>query len=102
MWTIGEAVVEFAAVQDLAERAGYLASMFGSTATKGTGQDLDVLMTPFSEVGQDRALFASEFGGQLLRRRVNEARGVCSYEVLKGGRVFHFVFGVVTKGKGAR
>ena len=100
MWVIAEAVAEFAAVQDLAEQAGYLASIFGSTATKGTGRDLDILMTPFSEVSQDRALFASEFGGQVLKRNRNDARGVCSYEVLKGGRVFHFVFGKVTRGRG--
>jgi len=94
-WLVSDVVERFPAVQALALRCGYLASVFGSAIEGRSGRDLDVLVTALRGHRQDQARFLAEFGGQIEKRRINAALGVLSYEISKGGRLYHFVLGSV-------
>jgi hypothetical protein len=96
-WALVDVANEFAHVSGLADDCGYLASIFGGTVKKGVGRDLDLLLTPYANRRQNRDLFLHEFGGSVLKRFEDARLGFDSLEVVKGGQIYHFVFGSIRK-----
>lgn len=99
-WTFADVVTRFPAVDELAAKFGFLASAFGSTLSRGTGRDLDVLMTARREMVQDAKGFLQAFGGEEVHRNVDASRGIFSVERARNGRIYDFVFGTVGKPRG--
>jgi hypothetical protein len=95
-WTFAEVPARFGPIQELAEKHGLLASLFGSTVQEGIGRDLDVLMTVRREMTPDYDGFLSEFGGREVYRKVKESKGIRCVKVAKAGRYYDFVFGTVS------
>jgi hypothetical protein len=96
-WSFADVPPLFERVWKLADDCGYLASLFGSVVKAGKGRDLDILLTPYANREQDKERFGHEFGGQVERKFIDPERGKESYEVRRGGRIYHFVFGLVRK-----
>lgn len=92
-WTLAEVQEAFAEISPLADQFGYAATLFGSTLKTGDGRDLDVVMiSRFAEV-QNWRKFLWSFGGVIARRFDREDRGGFSFEVERGGKLYHFIFG---------
>lgn len=91
-WTIAEVIDVFPALRALALRHGYVVAICGSVLS-GVGRDLDLVLIPLADRTSDASGLAIEFGGQVVRRSVDEARGVRSYEVEKDGHLYHWIFG---------
>jgi hypothetical protein len=99
-WSFVDTVTRFGAVEELAEKYGYLASIFGGTVSRGAGRDLDILMTPRREMIATRDGFLAAFGGEEVHRNVDESKGIWSIELARNGRIYDFVFGTVGKPRG--
>jgi hypothetical protein len=97
-WELLDVPAVFGPVADLAESCGYVAAVFGSVLKVGTGRDLDIMLKPIADREQNKGGFQSAFGGTVHRRFCNASTGRESYEVLRNGKLYHFVFGSFRKG----
>jgi hypothetical protein len=100
-WSFVDTLSRFHAVEELAAKHGYLASIFGGTVSRGTGRDLDILMTPRRGMTATRDEFLEAFGGVEVHRNIDEAQGIWSIELARRGRIYDFVFGTVGKPRGS-
>lgn len=96
-WIVTEIPGRFGPLQKMAERHGLLASIFGSVANEGGGNDLDVLMSSRRDMTPDRDGFLAEFGGVEVVRTVDESKNIWCIKLAKGGRYYDFAFGTVGK-----
>jgi len=93
LWTIEDVPACFARVAEIADRHGYIATLFGSTVKEGKGRDLDVMMVSRFGESQDWVHFLAEFGGVLKALYRRRDRSNHSYEIAREGKLYHFVFG---------
>lgn len=93
MWELSEVPDRFEPVRLLADHHGYLAAIFGSVVRCGRGQDLDILMVRRFGKKANYQNFLVDFGGEIVRAHSGENCRNHSYEVVRGDRIYHFVFG---------
>lgn len=99
-WTLSDAVAEFPKLSQAAENWGYRLSLFGSVLLKGHGRDLDLLATPIGNTEKSHVQFLGHFGGVLKSTSLDQAKNICSVQVEREGRIYHFVFGGFWKMRG--
>ena len=92
-WDASAATAAIREVTPLARRFGFCASLFGSVACNGEGNDLDLLLwrVPHWAAADERG-FLEAFGGETVAEHNRADRTTYSFEVARDGRLFHFVF----------
>jgi hypothetical protein len=76
-----------------ARRFGFMPALFGSVFYAGQGRDLDLLMVHIPHWGDGNAQkFLAAFGGVIQATYDRADRTTYSFEVERGGKLYHFVF----------
>ncbi|MDR3754295.1 MAG: hypothetical protein P4K78_10765 [Terracidiphilus sp.] len=93
-WTIEDALPVFKEITAQAREYGFFPAIFGSVARTGAGRDLDLYMVhvPHWSAIPQCSKWLEDFGGTIMHVNQRPDRTTRSWEILREGRLYHFVF----------